>query len=880
MVNQIQDCQQMKRNNGKSISFPSDKCIHELIEQQVTKTPDAIALLIEGQSLTYNELNTQANRLARYLLELGVKPETRVALCMPHSFELMVALLAILKSGGAYVPLDPSYPADRLMMMIEDCQPLMVLTQSCFSGLLPNIKQLHLDDDSAWQHQATENLECASLGLTARHLAYVIYTSGSTGKPKGVMIEHRNMVHFLSSSIEKPSLSSSDTVLAFSTIAFDIAATELLMPLVVGAKIVLIKPEDAVNPSVLKTVIDETDITMMQATPARWQLLLNGGWQGSKRMKAWCGGEGLNVKFADELAHYFGELWNMYGPTETTVAATCLRVDDKRPKLSVYESIGRPLANTEVYILNEQLQEVDEGELYIGGEGVGRGYFNRPDLTEERFIPNPFSTEPNAKLYKTGDLVRWLDDGNIEFLGRDDFQVKIRGFRIELGDIETKLTEHPKIAQVAVIAREDFNSEKRLIAYLILKENNIPSIHELRNFLKEKLPVFMIPSAFVFLDSFPLTPNGKLDRKALPEPDYQQLSHNEFISPETDIEKQLANIWCDILSIRQIGINDNFFDLGGNSLLVVNTVVELNKHFNIELPFGIIYQFPTIKQLSNIIESGNLSSAWYSLVPIQTQGSRPPLFAIHTISLSDLPRYLKDQPLYFLRYGMARENQNNSITLPELSDLAKHYIDEMRHIQPQGPYHLIGFSFGGILAYEMACQLTASGQRVNFIGLLDSYLEREKLPQSFKQIICKIFNQSPIQLYKRIAGKLQELIETKSLETDNNFSPHIYTEAPDKACMTNYHPHIYQGGQVTLFQGFEWDTLFSNYQLPEYAWRKLLGDKLDIQYVSGAHLDLLKEPHVKILAQALNACMDKAICVENNRIKENSEIPSCMQHKP
>ncbi|CAG1020311.1 hypothetical protein DOJK_00253, partial [Patescibacteria group bacterium] len=737
--------------NNPAILFPQHQCIHELIEEQVTKTPDVIALVFEDKQLTYAELNIQANQLAHYLMELGVKPDTRVAICVEHNLNLVIGLIAILKAGSAYVPLDPSYPIDRISTMLKDSEPLVLLTQKSLEALFTDIPiaKIYLDSQPClWANQPNTNLNCHDIGLTPQHLAYIIYTSGSTGKPKGAMIEHRNIVNFLVATAKTPGLNSSDTVLAFTTIAFDIASSELLLPLIKGAKIILINRANAVNPTFLQNIIHQFDITMMQATPTRWRLLTSSGWQGSKRLKALCGGEGLSVKFSAELTQYVGELWNMYGPTETTVATSCLRIDDKRPILQTYESIGRPIDNTQIYILDEHLQPVPinvTGELYIGGAGVGRGYWKRPELTQERFIKNPFNTEIDTKLYKTGDLARWLDDGNIEFLGRNDFQVKVRGYRIELGEIEAKLEKHTAVLKAAVIAKEDHNGENKLIAYLTLKNGFHLNVSELRNFLKQKIPIFMIPSAFVILDNLPITTNGKIDRNALPEPDYQQYSHDEFVAPHNSIEKQLTEIWCNTLDINQIGIHDNFFDLGGHSLLVVKLVLEINKYFNINLPFGIIYQFPTIETLSHIITSGDLSSAWYSLVPIQTQGTRPPLFAIHTISLSDLPRYLgKDQPLYFIRYGMATERHDSSVSLPALEDLAKHYIQEMQHIQPQGPYYLIGFSFGGILAYEMAYQLTANGQQVNFIGLLDTYLEREKIPQSLKQILYKSLNQTPI----------------------------------------------------------------------------------------------------------------------------------------
>jgi thioesterase domain-containing protein/acyl carrier protein len=557
---------------------------------------------------------------------------------------------------------------------------------------------------------------------------------------------------------------------------------------------------------------------------------------------------------------YRPTLFNAYGPTETTVNSTihALSADS----LS-WQSIGRPIANTYSYILDANKQPTPiglAGELYIGGVGIARGYLKQDDMTAERFLPDPFAKAADARMYKTGDLVRWLADGTIEFLGRNDFQVKIRGFRIELGHIEAKLAEHPAVREIAVLAYEDHDGLNRLVAYLVLKNDFMPNISELRDFLKSLLPEFMIPSAFVFLDALPLTANGKLNRKVLPQPDQNQYElEANFVAPRNSVEAQLAEIWCNVLKIDRVGIHDNFFELGGHSLLAVKMIIEVNKQFTIDLPLGTIYQSSNIEKLATILSSGNQQPLWYSLVPIQSQGSRPPLFAIHTITLKEMPRHLgKEQPLYFLRYGMAAEISDTPVHLPPLEELASHYIKEMQQVQPQGPYHLIGFSFGGLIAYEMACQLLTKGQQVNLVGLLDTFLTNEKQLRPLHQMIYRF----PSRVLELIKSKTADLLEPNKTSTD--FWPHLYTPEPDQVCRNGYQLKTYNG-QVTLFQGGEDDERFFIYTSPEHAWKKLLGDKLDVQQIHGSHFEIFNEPNVKILAAKIIACMDKAIVGKDTR---------------
>ncbi len=584
-------------------SYFEDICIHQLFEAQVKQTPEAVAVAFENQQLTYQELNHRANQLAHYLQAIGVKPETLVGICLERSVELVVGVLGILKAGGAYVPLDEAYPQERLEFMLEDAQVPVLLTQQQLLEKLPrqtgHVICLDLDlEEISWESE--ENPASRS---TAENLAYVIYTSGSTGRPKGVQISHRAMLNFLTAMGQQLDITERDVLLAITTLSFDIAGLELFLPLSVGARTVLVSREASSDGSQLLEQLSGANPTLMQATPATWQLLLEAGWQGSNHLKILCGGEALPSQLAKQLQERGAALWNLYGPTEATIWSAIYKVDsnDESP------AIGRPIANTEIYILDRHLQPVPvgvPGELHIGGAGLARGYLNRLELTAEKFIPHPFSDDPCARLYKTGDLARYRPDGNIEFLGRLDYQVKIRGFRIELGEIETVLGQHPAVCQALVVAREDQPGDKRLVAYLVPNQPSPPSVRELRDFLQEKLPTYMVPAAFVILDALPLTPNGKVDRRTLPPPDTARPELGEaWVPPRTPTEESLVAIWAEVLGLEQVSIHDNFFELGGHSLLATQVISRVRDVLQLDLPVRTLFEMPTIAGLAERIET-------------------------------------------------------------------------------------------------------------------------------------------------------------------------------------------------------------------------------------------------------------------------------------
>ncbi|MEH2381696.1 MAG: amino acid adenylation domain-containing protein [Nostoc sp.] len=608
--------------NNTQVDYPQDKCIHQLFEAQVEKTPDAVAVVFEEEQLTYGELNVRANKLAHHLQTLGVKPEVLVGICVERSIEMVVGLLGILKAGGAYVPLDPTYPQERLSYMLADSGVEVLLTHRQLLSSLPSPTAQVVCLDSDWgaieQHQK-ENLD---VGVGGDNLAYVIYTSGSTGLPKGAMNTHQGIRNRLLWMQDAYQLTSSDRVLQKTPFSFDVSMWEFFWPLLTGARIVIAKPEGHKDSTYLVNLISQQQITTIHFVPSMLQVFLQEPNSGncSCLKRVICSGEALPFELTERFfKHLECELHNLYGPTEAAIDVTFWQCQLQENRQLV--PIGRPIANTQVYILDKHLQVVPigvPGELYIGGDGLARGYLNRPELTSEKFIPNPFnnskfksdalslSKRQNSKLYKTGDLARYGSDGNIEFLGRIDHQIKIRGFRIELGEIEAVLTEHPKVQEAVVIVREDTPGDKRLVGYVVSSQEQVPNTSELRRFLKEKLPDHMVPSVFVMQSVLPLTPNGKLDRNALPTPDLSTSDLEEgFVAPSTPTEEILAKLWMEILGRKQVGIYDNFFDIGGQSLLLIQVGSKVREIFSSHISVTDLFKYPTISALAQYLSQEN-----------------------------------------------------------------------------------------------------------------------------------------------------------------------------------------------------------------------------------------------------------------------------------
>ena len=585
------------KNNGR----PAGRGAHHLIEAQSARTPEAVAVVFGDRLLTYRELDARANRLAHRLRSLGVGPEILVGICLERSPEMVVGLLGVLKAGGAYVPLDPAFPPGRIAMMLDDAGVRVLLTQRDLRESLDagDAEVVCLDSDRSGIEEAADT--SPGVAVSPENLAYVIYTSGSTGKPKGVQVPHGALTNFLASMAGLLGVTDRDALLAVTTLSFDIAALEIYLPLTVGARVEIAPRDVAADGARLADRLARGDVSILQATPATWRLLLEGGWSGTPGLSILCGGEALPRALADRLVDKGKVLWNLYGPTETTIWSSLAKVGPGGDPVT----IGRPIAQTQLYVLDARLLPVPvgvTGELYIGGAGVARGYYGRPGLTGERFLPDPFGKVPGARIYKTGDLARWRSDGTLECLGRADHQVKIRGFRVELGEIEAALARHPSVRESAVVAREDATGEQALFAYVAFREGMAAPASDLRRWIGEGLPDYMVPSAFVALDALPLTPNGKVDRNALPAPDQGSEAGLDYVPPRGPIEEALVGIWGDLLGRDRVGVRDNFFELGGHSLFATQLLARLRDTFAVEPTLRDFLDDPTVAGLSRLID--------------------------------------------------------------------------------------------------------------------------------------------------------------------------------------------------------------------------------------------------------------------------------------
>ena len=592
--------------NQTATPYPRELLIHDLFEAQANRTPDATAITFEQQHLDYAQLNRRANQISHYLRRLGIGPGTRVGICLERSFEMVAGLLGILKTGAAYVPLDPSFPPDRLRDMAEDARLAVLLSTSALavSFSLPRERLVLVDADNSGISSASESRGLAEVcAIRPDDPAYVIYTSGSTGKPKGVVVPHRAVVNFLASMAREPGIAAADVLVAVTTLSFDIAVLELLLPLTVGANVVIATHDQTLDGHALAALLEQHRASVMQATPVTWRMLLETGWIPRRTFRALAGGEALPKDLADQLLARGTELWNMFGPTETTVWSTCTRVTSTSNGIT----IGKPIANTTVRILDARKNLCPigvPGELFIGGEGVSLGYWNRPELTAERFIPDPFNTTPGAKLYGTGDHARWRNDGTIEHLGRLDSQIKLRGFRIELGEIESVIAQHPAVHETAVIVREDSPGDKRLVAYPAAENPPTDLADQLRARVRAALPEYMVPSQFVMLKALPRTPNGKLDRKALPAPvPGNGSSHKIAAPPRTPTEEMVMDVFRTVLERKDFGVFDSFFDLGGHSLMAARLMLKLRTVSGCDLPMRLLFERPTPARLAEAVDS-------------------------------------------------------------------------------------------------------------------------------------------------------------------------------------------------------------------------------------------------------------------------------------
>jgi amino acid adenylation domain-containing protein len=711
--------------NETSSDYPRTTSLAQLVEAQVERMPQAIAIVYGDESLTFAELNASANQLACELRARGVGRDRLVGIFVERSLDMVVGLLAIIKAGGAYLPLDPFLPPERLRTMIEDSGATVVLTQASLRDVLPaRSGSVVLVDDPSWRLHPRENVAVA---VEPGDLAYVIYTSGSTGKPKGVEIPRGALTNLLWSMRDWLALGETDRLLAVTTISFDIAGVDMWLPLLVGARLVLASRDEAFDGEALCKKIEQEGVTFLQATPVTWRLLLAAGWRGKADLQAVSTGEALPQDLAIALAPLVERLWNLYGPTETTIWSTgyCVR-DGSAPVL-----IGRPVANTQCYVLDESLCPVPMGvvgELYIAGDGLARAYLGRPELTAERFVPNPFAAQPDARMYRTGDLVRYQSDGNLVCLGRSDHQVKIRGYRIELGEIESVLATHDSVREAVVVAREEQAGDVRLVGYIKPRGTAINE-HDLREHLKRSLPDYMIPQHFVVLQTFPTTSSGKIDRKALPKPDFTPAAVPVARGPRTKTEQQLAELWKKLLKRDGIGVDDNFFDIGGHSLLGVALTVEIKNRMGMQLPLSQILHTPTLAGLAGAMDAiaarpqeRNVVGDSECLVEIRPGGPKPFFFVYD--GLGEVLPYLnlaRRMPPQYSVYGiLPKRLPGIPMAHSSVATMVEHCVAEMRRKQPSGPYLLGGLCAGGVIAFAVAEQLERHGETVASVVLLDA----------------------------------------------------------------------------------------------------------------------------------------------------------------
>jgi amino acid adenylation domain-containing protein len=854
--------------------YPLTRCLHELFEDQVAKTPDAEALVFENQRLTYRDLNARANQLAHHLRARGMGPDVLVGLCVERSVEMVVAILGILKAGGAYVPLDPEYPKDRLQSMLEDAQSPIILTQRRLRDVLPESGASVFCLDTEWAALAGESVDNPVNSSGPENICYVIFTSGTTGRPKGVMNVHKGVVNLLQWMQDEYRLTVQDRVIQTASYSFDFSVEEFFWPLIVGASVVLVRPGGHREPGYLIDLIRRERITTMDFVPSMLQVFLDEPdvERCDSLKRAFSGGEALP---AGVPARFFAKLdaalYNVYGPTETTVHST--HWDCRRDSRSPVVPIGRPIANDQVYILDQWMQPVPvgvAGELHIGGVGLARGYLRRPEITAEKFVPDPFSEDPQARLYKSGDLGRWLSDGTIEYLGRLDHQVKIRGYRIELGEIESVMRQDPAVQDALVTVHDYGRDDRRLVGYIVPGMDDSSLVENLKLRLKSALPEYMVPSAFVLLPEFPTLPNGKTDRKSLPPPETDPAGRGTAaatsVAPRNAAEQKMAEIWQELLHGPLPSVRDNFFEIGGNSLLAVVLTTRIQRVFGKKLPLTVLIQDATIEKLVETLGQDS-SLACSSLIEMQG-GPGSPFFCVpgwggRVLILRALALCFRGKMPFYAFEGK-EPHEINAGSIPEL---AAAYIAEMKQRQPAGPYNLGGFCWGARLAWEMAQQLHAAGDEVALLALLDPpILDPAGAEWAFRNGVRYRLRQIPSQPFREAAATFYGVFRDIERSVRARFGlihhpPDLLTEAErvalhgtpeSQAFQTEiarkYKPVPYPGALTIFFA--EHNKLFAN-EARRRDWQSLAQGEYREVTVEGGHLTWLEPPAVERLAAAL-----------------------------
>lgn len=854
--------------NSTQMSYPN-VTLTELLRKQAEISPNNIALEFHDSKTTYRELHEKVNQFAHYLKAQGIQSGDFIAVSLPRSPELLYTLLAIVQCGAAYLPLDPEYPKARLDFMLNDSDAKVLLTSKTSSASLPSCSHILFIEDAIYSLNQYSALPLP-LTVTPDDVAYLLYTSGSTGNPKGVPISHKNLVNLLCSMALEPGINENDRLLSITSISFDIAGLELYLPLIKGATLILADHETARDGRLLLDLIKKENISFLQATPATWLMLLDSGWSKPLPIKALCGGETMPENLAKELINKCDTVWNVYGPTETTIYSSIKEIKADETLIT----IGKPIANTQLYIIDKKGQLVapgNIGEIAIGGHGVANGYWKRPELTAEKFIENKFYTNKSDILYRTGDLGKILPNNEIECLGRIDQQLKIRGHRIEPGEVEQALLLLDGIKYAVVLANENL-----LIAHIVpdsnleSAENKIPLWRET---LASQLPSHLVPQDFNLLEKMPTTLNGKIDRKTL-------LQHKIKINntePRTEEEIIIATIWKEVLNIDSIDIFSNFFEMGGHSIIAVKVMNKIERVTGKSLPLSALFEHSTIEKLAKLL---NTSSEINSdcLVPIKPDGNKVPLFIIHGAGLNvlnfvSLSKYFdKEQPIYGIQ---GTGNKGYDEWYESIEAMAAHYVDAIVKANPTGPYALAGFSFGGIVAFEMTRQLKEKGKKVSLTALLDSYVDSSYYYETYRQKkLIRYFDITHRRLdflkemflswkaFKmRINGKKDYILKrhfdkNNSMTEEEALALEQFTEADSMVKKIVNHYHLKpQNFEVDLFRSKDDD----DYKLDptHLGWKKAALGGITIHNISGNHLDIVAPPNDKILARLLQDILDK-----------------------
>lgn len=836
--------------NSNRVDFPAVNSLHELFENQAKCTPNAIATIVGSERMSYREVNERANQIAHYLRKLGVGPEVPVGVFLERSTHLLPAILGVLKSGGAYVPLDPAYPSQRLKAILENAKTPIVLTQQSLAGQLPGTKSTTVTLDASDELIARESRDNLPVEVRPENLAYVLFTSGSTGSPKGVALEHRSATSFVQWARTVFSAEELAGVLFSTSVCFDLSVFEMFVPLSVGGTVIM-----AQNALHLPAITARDEVTLINTVPSAMTELVRAGSVPISVKTINLAGEALAQTLVNEIydSTAVEKVYNLYGPTEDTTYSTFILTRPNQPV-----TIGRPLPNTQAYVLdphgNPQPIGVP-GELFLAGAGLARGYFGRPDLTAERFMNNPFTEGVERRMYRTGDLCRWLPNGELEYLGRLDQQIKLRGFRIEVGEIESVLTRHPGVRQCLVTTREDQAGTRRLVAYVLTSGEAIAE-QDLRDHARQSLPEFMVPSAFVSMKAFPFTPNGKIDRKALPAPEMTSRAVNT--APRNQLEFDLAKIWREILGIETVGITDNFFDLGGHSLLAVRLMNEIKKLTGTQLPLSSLFQGATIEHLGNLIR-GTAIIPQAVVHEIQRGGDLPPFFAavlagVNALGYVPLAKHLGvEQPFYTLQSpGPGPLATGKPYTTEKYEAVAGEYVRAMRTVQPKGPYYIGGTCEGARIAFEMTRILESQGECVNLLAIIDTWvLENTQIRSLWK--IFYYYDQTrrllrqPWKARLAVVGRaLQNRVKWwAGLKSAPRKSEWIAAYWPDE----NFVPAQIQG-RITVFKIPRQPFYYRPDPLLGWGTRTTSG--VDTELVPhGKHTLLLREPYVRELAEGL-----------------------------